>query len=119
QGLHKPIISRDLFARVQDVFAAANHSKHTMHGTRRRTRRLRSMRLELAQTAFHRMLRKIREQARLVKRLYRTRRAITEVFHRLTLSRSTYWRMEEKLEIGSPSWIRTRRSEAPLHCATS
>ena len=29
QGLHKPIISRDLFARVQDVFAAANHSKHT------------------------------------------------------------------------------------------
>lgn len=29
QGLHTPIISRDLFARVQDVFAAANHSKHT------------------------------------------------------------------------------------------
>lgn len=29
QGLHKPIISRDLFTRVQDVFAAANHSKHT------------------------------------------------------------------------------------------
>ncbi len=29
QGLHKPIISRDLFARVQDVFAAANHSQHT------------------------------------------------------------------------------------------
>jgi site-specific DNA recombinase len=29
QGLHKPIISRDLFARVQDVFTAANHSKHT------------------------------------------------------------------------------------------
>jgi len=25
QGLHKPIISRDLFTRVQDVFAAANH----------------------------------------------------------------------------------------------
>ena len=24
QGLHKPIISRDLFTRVQDIFAAAN-----------------------------------------------------------------------------------------------
>jgi hypothetical protein len=32
QGVHKPIISRDLFARVQDVFAAANHSKHTKRG---------------------------------------------------------------------------------------
>jgi hypothetical protein len=29
QGLHKAIISRDLFARVQDVFAAANHPRHT------------------------------------------------------------------------------------------
>lgn len=29
QGLHKPVISRDLFARVQDVFAAANHPRHT------------------------------------------------------------------------------------------
>jgi DNA invertase Pin-like site-specific DNA recombinase len=29
QGLHKPIISRDLFTRVQDVFAAANHPRHT------------------------------------------------------------------------------------------
>src|SRR5262249_48684504 len=38
------------------------------------------------------------------RRLHRTRRSIAEVFHRLTLSRSTYWRMEEKLEIGSPHW---------------
>ena len=29
QGLHTPIISRDLFSRVQDVFAAANHPRHT------------------------------------------------------------------------------------------
>ncbi len=29
QGLHKPLISRDLFTRVQDVFAAANHPRHT------------------------------------------------------------------------------------------
>jgi len=28
-GVHKPIISRDLFTRVQDVFAAANHPRHT------------------------------------------------------------------------------------------
>jgi protocatechuate 3,4-dioxygenase beta subunit len=32
QGLHKPIISRDLFARVQDVFAAANHSNVRSRG---------------------------------------------------------------------------------------
>ena len=29
QGLHKPIISRDLFDRVQQVFAAANRPRHT------------------------------------------------------------------------------------------
>ncbi len=29
QGLHKPIITRDLFDRVQQVFAAANHPRHT------------------------------------------------------------------------------------------
>ena len=28
-GVHKPIISRDLFTRVQDVFTAANHPRHT------------------------------------------------------------------------------------------
>ena len=29
QGLHKPVISRDLYDRVQAVFAAANHPRHT------------------------------------------------------------------------------------------
>ena len=29
RGLHKPIISRDLYDRVQAVFAAANHPRHT------------------------------------------------------------------------------------------
>ena len=29
QGLHKPIITRDLFDRVQQVFAAANHPRQT------------------------------------------------------------------------------------------
>ena len=29
QGLHKPVISRDLYDRVQSVFAAANHPRHT------------------------------------------------------------------------------------------
>ena len=28
-GLHKPVISRDLYDRVQAVFAAANHPRHT------------------------------------------------------------------------------------------
>src|SRR5262249_48188074 len=75
--------------------------------------------LELAQTAYSSYVceKSARTGASCKKRLYRTRRSIAEVFHRLTLSRSTYCRMEEKLEIGSPGWIRTRRrSEAPLHC---
>jgi DNA invertase Pin-like site-specific DNA recombinase len=29
QGLHEPIITRDLFERVQEVFDAANHPRHT------------------------------------------------------------------------------------------
>jgi site-specific DNA recombinase len=29
KGVHKPIISRDLYDRVQAVFAAANHPRHT------------------------------------------------------------------------------------------
>jgi DNA invertase Pin-like site-specific DNA recombinase len=29
EGLHKPLVSRDLYDRVQAVFAAANHPRHT------------------------------------------------------------------------------------------
>jgi Recombinase zinc beta ribbon domain len=29
QGIHKPVISRDLYDRVQAMFAAANHPRHT------------------------------------------------------------------------------------------
>ncbi len=29
QGSHEPLISRDLYERVQQVFAAANHPRHT------------------------------------------------------------------------------------------
>ena len=64
--------------------------------------------LELAQTAYSSYVAKNpREQARLVKTLVSNTRSIAEVFHRRTLSRSTYWRMEEKLEIGSSGWTRT------------
>jgi DNA invertase Pin-like site-specific DNA recombinase len=32
QGQHKPLISRELYQRVQDVFTAANHPRHTKQG---------------------------------------------------------------------------------------